>query len=181
MVQEHFIVFTFERSISNEEDRFFWVIPVKEINEKSQSYPFYDLFLSKDAYKSCKEGKSVSFFLNDSSVLDESDKFVENHINETKNLQNIIFENRTHLISVRKKSNAGFREKLKVYFTPIIGTLCKCELAQADYDRLGFKEEVYFPISKISFDPSFSINYSQSEFMLINSLKLNRYSTIFGR
>ncbi len=152
-----YVVITYE--IDRNKDQhptksYYWIAPVDSLISQNdlKKYPLYFDEFSKDDLKDCKENKDLLLF----TLVSKEDFNIDNEIkSDINNLKNIIKDNRKKVKQIVKKWANGYKEKIKIYATPIKGDFCFSNLSSNDVKMINYKGLVYLPIGNFSFNKAF--------------------------
>lgn len=153
-----YLIFTFNVSQNkgvHKDSNYYWIINKDSLNQTESLAPLYIESFSKTDLMKCKSNQTVYPF----DVFEGEDfNFDESYLYMQKELPKIIFDNRKSILSVSKKFNKGFKEKICVYVTSVIGEFCKSKIDKETSKKIRYKGYVYFPLKKIRINNNFNID-----------------------
>lgn len=152
--QEYIIVtFVRERNKDNhKEQSYYWIL--ERDRSKVNGFIFYPLYLegysNNDITKCCGNDTVDIFTITTATNYD----FKEDYLNEVENLTKLISDSNKKVQNITKKWEEGYKEKVKVYVTPINGMFCSCFVNKESVKKINGNEMIYLPMPSTKFETS---------------------------
>jgi len=158
-IDKEYLVVTYESSFNKGEHNkqyYYWVVESSNLDELNSLSPFYFTGYSKTLLEKCINKEEVPPFY---FTEDEKWDFETDYITLQKTLPDIVLENKKLVMMIRKKwTNNGLKEKMRVYVTPIKGTLCGCQISKDSGLKINYNGMISLPIKNIRYNTSFDMS-----------------------
>jgi hypothetical protein len=148
------LTFEIEENMSSHPDtRYYWVAELNSLEnlddyEKELFYPIYlrEGYSSNQLENCCLGNLSYPFNL----YVDDKFEFPKDYSQNLENTRKLIKDNRQQIQIIKKRWSGKFKEKITVYATAVIGTLCECEYGGKTYvdagNQISFPNGIFRPL-----------------------------------
>lgn len=144
--EKNYVVLTFEMDRNKDMHGtyvYYWIAEIDTANQKDE-LEFHPLFLhsftSSDQVETCCSGKpSLIFALTTESKFD----YRVGYLDDLEELRKLVKMNRKNIQTIKKSWPNNYKEEVRVYATPITGSLCECEMI--DEWTNTYKGKVFMP------------------------------------
>ena len=163
--KKHYVVLTFEMDRNKDMHGtfvYYWIAEIdtaKQIHELELHPLFLHDFTSRDQVDSCCSGKpSLIFAVTSESTFD----FSKDYHNNLEELRKLVKQNRKNIQTIKKSWPNNYKEEIRVYATPITGSLCECKMID-DWSST-YKGKVFMPKEAFKIDRTFWARSEKSLF-----------------
>jgi len=171
--KKEYLIITYESSVNkgpHKKQNYFWIIESDKLekNNKNTS-PLYFEGYSKTLLDDCLKNKIVSPF---NFYTDDKWNFTPEYLDLQKKMPSLIYENRIKIMTIRKKWNNKFKEKIRVYITPVVGEFCECPISENNGSKINYMDSIYFPIKNVKYNSLFDLK-SINTYLLHKKMRTN--------
>lgn len=152
-----------------------WLIPEDSLKNLVFNYssitPLFISDYSYDMIAQCKNNIPVDPF---TFTTETSFSFPDSVSQNIEQMNKLISKNKKLIQTIKKKWETGYKEKVKIYATPVIGDFCKCKFENFSKVEFDTTKQIFIGFNKFYQQNQFWNSKSSNELKSIDfSLKYN--------
>jgi hypothetical protein len=180
----NYVIITFEMTRSKDphgNQKFYWIASTDSVRKTDfYLFPLYLTQYSKDKLEKCRKGDTIDVFTQTTAT---NYNFERGYEEKVDSFISLIDSKRTEVQTITMEWGKGYKEKVKIYATPITGKFCNCIQNHETGKKTDFKGLVFIPLSGFNFDDNFwkSEKSEKIKFANYSSVDFSSYLLLYGR
>ena len=157
-----------------------WIIPIDSLSklqfDNNSIFPLLIQDYSIDNLKDCMQNRPIAPF---SYTTGTNFNFPDSVSKKLVNISNLIDNKKQSIQIIKKKWGNGYKEKVRVYATPIKGEFCFCKTHAINYEYFGDTKYIVLGFNNINYFPEFWSTETAKNLRNIDFSMKNKFSQMW--